>query len=225
MALINCPECGKQISDKAENCIHCGLPLHSSSSQNLNSPVSVERKTLAKKKNRSFVFALIAIFLWAGTFTVLLLRSGALAHAPQNQQPQTQEQPTQSTPATTTDKPAENKLNVDIVSHKYYWYEDGDAAFISFSPDGQGDEGTATITSIVRVMEFRLEGDRNAIDVVTNPNLHAVFEYKYLIRDYHVHLTFVKSNVNYTGSNHILTYDTKNKTLSAYTNEGEMIFK
>ena len=24
MALINCPECGKQISDKAEKCIHCG---------------------------------------------------------------------------------------------------------------------------------------------------------------------------------------------------------
>jgi uncharacterized OB-fold protein len=24
--LINCPECGKQISDKAEACIFCGLP-------------------------------------------------------------------------------------------------------------------------------------------------------------------------------------------------------
>lgn len=27
MALIKCPECGKEISDKAELCIHCGLPL------------------------------------------------------------------------------------------------------------------------------------------------------------------------------------------------------
>ena len=26
MALINCPECGKQISDKAEACPYCGLP-------------------------------------------------------------------------------------------------------------------------------------------------------------------------------------------------------
>ena len=24
MALIHCPECGKEISDKAEKCIHCG---------------------------------------------------------------------------------------------------------------------------------------------------------------------------------------------------------
>lgn len=27
MALIKCPECGKQISDKAEHCIGCGYPL------------------------------------------------------------------------------------------------------------------------------------------------------------------------------------------------------
>lgn len=27
MALISCPECGKEISDKAKNCIHCGYPL------------------------------------------------------------------------------------------------------------------------------------------------------------------------------------------------------
>lgn len=27
MALITCPECGKQISDKAPACIHCGYPM------------------------------------------------------------------------------------------------------------------------------------------------------------------------------------------------------
>ena len=27
MALINCPECGKEISNKSANCIHCGYPL------------------------------------------------------------------------------------------------------------------------------------------------------------------------------------------------------
>lgn len=27
MALIRCPECGKEISDKASNCINCGCPL------------------------------------------------------------------------------------------------------------------------------------------------------------------------------------------------------
>ena len=28
MALIVCPECGKEISDKAPACIHCGYPLN-----------------------------------------------------------------------------------------------------------------------------------------------------------------------------------------------------
>lgn len=27
MALIKCPECGKEVSDKAPTCIHCGYPL------------------------------------------------------------------------------------------------------------------------------------------------------------------------------------------------------
>lgn len=29
MALINCPECSREISDKSTNCIHCGYPLKS----------------------------------------------------------------------------------------------------------------------------------------------------------------------------------------------------
>lgn len=29
MALIKCPECGGQVSDKAPTCIHCGCPLTS----------------------------------------------------------------------------------------------------------------------------------------------------------------------------------------------------
>jgi uncharacterized protein YxeA len=130
-----------------------------------------------------------------------------------------------STPDTTTQAPGENKIARELISHKYIWYEDGDAAYISFSPGSDPSQGGVTITSIIRVMEFRLEGDRNAIDVVTNPNVHAVFEYTYVINHNHLNLTFVKSNVNYTGSDKTLSYDERTKTLTAYTNEGEMIFK
>jgi len=28
MALINCPECKKEISDKAQSCPHCGCPIN-----------------------------------------------------------------------------------------------------------------------------------------------------------------------------------------------------
>lgn len=27
MALITCPDCGKEVSDRAKSCIHCGCPL------------------------------------------------------------------------------------------------------------------------------------------------------------------------------------------------------
>lgn len=27
MALIKCPECGKEVSDKAKTCINCGCPM------------------------------------------------------------------------------------------------------------------------------------------------------------------------------------------------------
>ena len=27
MGLINCPECGKEVSDQAQSCPHCGYPL------------------------------------------------------------------------------------------------------------------------------------------------------------------------------------------------------
>ena len=37
MALIKCPECGGQVSDKAPACIHCGYPITSESSNYLYS--------------------------------------------------------------------------------------------------------------------------------------------------------------------------------------------
>lgn len=33
MAVINCPECGKEISDQAETCIHCGYPIKKKSAR------------------------------------------------------------------------------------------------------------------------------------------------------------------------------------------------
>ena len=56
MALINCPECGKEISDKAKNCIHCGYPLASvdaksvaGTTKNDESPNKTALRTLSPK--------------------------------------------------------------------------------------------------------------------------------------------------------------------------------
>ena len=37
MALIKCPECGKEISDKSKHCIHCGYPLSENTTISTNS--------------------------------------------------------------------------------------------------------------------------------------------------------------------------------------------
>lgn len=36
MALINCPECGKEVSDKSKQCIHCGYPINNIESKKYN---------------------------------------------------------------------------------------------------------------------------------------------------------------------------------------------
>ncbi len=38
MALINCPECKKEVSDKAANCPSCGFPLHQPDTQEITCP-------------------------------------------------------------------------------------------------------------------------------------------------------------------------------------------
>ena len=46
MALIKCPECGKEISDKAPVCIHCGYPLNTVNiQQNIPSNYNITLET------------------------------------------------------------------------------------------------------------------------------------------------------------------------------------
>ena len=55
MALIKCPECGKEISNKAKCCIHCGYPLDEI--QNFSTEYSFEGKdthNFSQKINSSF---------------------------------------------------------------------------------------------------------------------------------------------------------------------------
>ena len=40
MALINCSECGNQISDKAAACPHCGMPLRNEAEHHTNHRVN-----------------------------------------------------------------------------------------------------------------------------------------------------------------------------------------
>jgi hypothetical protein len=144
-------------------------------------------------------------------------------NAPTNNQATAQNQETNSVNA--TKESIEDKIAAKIVSHVYFWYEDGSYATLSFQYEDNPSVGTMVLTSTIHILEFRYEGDRNAIDAVTNPDAICRFEYTYKINDNYINTTFVKSNCNYSGSKHHLTYNESDNTISAYTNEGEMIFK
>ncbi len=45
MSMINCPECGKEISDKADTCPNCGCPLKSSP----HTPVKINKSVKCPK--------------------------------------------------------------------------------------------------------------------------------------------------------------------------------
>lgn len=53
MALINCPECGKEISDQAATCPNCGNPISSSATP----------KTEVKKRNIQKLLAVLLTFI------------------------------------------------------------------------------------------------------------------------------------------------------------------
>lgn len=61
MALINCPECGKEISDNADKCVNCGCPIIKYENIYAEKPV--------KKKNPIVVLVILviaALLIWLG---------------------------------------------------------------------------------------------------------------------------------------------------------------
>ncbi len=60
MALINCPECGKEISDKSEKCIYCGFPLNNSKESETSGNTVQESK---QKNNKIKIYVLVGILV------------------------------------------------------------------------------------------------------------------------------------------------------------------
>jgi len=85
MALIKCPECGHQVSDKANACPNCGYPLLSVEPDSLNvaeKPTSINQKEAAwisdlkkkaKRSKRTTIILIFVFFAIAVTFSLLLV--------------------------------------------------------------------------------------------------------------------------------------------------------
>ena len=56
MALINCPECGREISDKASACIHCGFPLDQESRTKPMSNDTLKKIVISNPEGFSIIY-------------------------------------------------------------------------------------------------------------------------------------------------------------------------
>ena len=64
MALIKCSECGKEVSDKAKNCPHCGMPINeikASSGKSVAITISSSQSKEKKKRMPTWVWILIVV--------------------------------------------------------------------------------------------------------------------------------------------------------------------
>ncbi len=69
MALINCPECGKQVSDSAKMCPHCGYELFDYKLRNVKKPPQYAPQP-KKKKNGCLLAFLISVIILFIPFVV-----------------------------------------------------------------------------------------------------------------------------------------------------------
>lgn len=68
MALIHCPECGREISDKASACPGCGYPIAPDSTASTNAALEAARerdKKFLKQAGLVLLLGIIAILLFA----------------------------------------------------------------------------------------------------------------------------------------------------------------
>lgn len=69
MALIKCPECGKEISDKATACIHCGCPMQPTVYRADQSPppAPVTTEIVTQVKPKQIIAAILAVIAFLMT--------------------------------------------------------------------------------------------------------------------------------------------------------------
>ena len=61
MALINCPECGHQVSDQAKTCPHCGIEIAGKFTAPLTDKPQLQQRPSGRK--RSWIAWLVALIL------------------------------------------------------------------------------------------------------------------------------------------------------------------
>ena len=70
MALINCPECNKEISSLAKACPHCGCPIYTEPETNLNNTTPPRKKKRGSALKITLLILAIVLILGSIGFFV-----------------------------------------------------------------------------------------------------------------------------------------------------------
>ena len=65
MAIIKCPECGAEVSDKAEQCLKCAYPIAKKSTQNEVQTIEQTGKNLKLQLVLAIIVMFIGVFVFA----------------------------------------------------------------------------------------------------------------------------------------------------------------
>ena len=82
MAIIKCPECGKDVSDQAEVCVHCGYPLAKGKPVSDDpadapaAPAEEKKEKPAGGRKKGLILAVAGVLLVAAVIAVVLLVTG-----------------------------------------------------------------------------------------------------------------------------------------------------
>jgi uncharacterized membrane protein YvbJ len=82
MALIKCPDCGKEISDKTEKCLHCGCPINpviitrERTDLNTHTSTDVNSKIVVQSKEGCFLQTLNVGCVIVAIIIILILIGG-----------------------------------------------------------------------------------------------------------------------------------------------------
>jgi len=183
MALINCPECGRQISDKAEKCVQCGYMLTKSLKstpikQNIVEKSVRSDKVLTEhsKSGTSFVYIFIAIFLIFGSVYYFSDNTSNTSSLPQEK-----------------DQSTQPKAKMDNSSVEVKAEQNSSELEANESKSENGDANSSDINRIRKILstyELREENDRTygaeTISIYLKMTTDGTFEYALL----------VKSNIN-----------------------------
>ena len=174
MALIKCPECGKEISDNAQNCPQCGYPLKGSATKGEDNPSigtakgsqQTSQPVPKKKKNGCLVGCLTFFIIFAVLIFIISSIGGKSTKTSPDNSTKSNTEKSSETNVSETSIPETEAKKEDLEILSYENLNDGMLRYVT----GQVKNNTDKNYSYVQVEINLLNGDAVVGSTLDNLN-------------------------------------------------------